>query len=147
MGHFLYYFWDSFFAFHSTYLNMKWLNFWPLVQEKSVQRPHMSPYLDKRWEWFWVQNPLKVSWKLDVAFSWKFTFWVKIEHRALFKILCKIIFFRYIKVCKDKPKIDLLKKFEHFIISSLVTCSLEHSIRFHHWIVHKKSLMSPLNCT
>ena len=41
-----------FFVSHLTYLNMKWQNFWPWVQEKSVQRSHMSPYLDMRWEWF-----------------------------------------------------------------------------------------------
>ena len=45
MGHFLFCLGLSFFGFHLTHLNMKRQNFWSGVQEKSVQRPLMSPFL------------------------------------------------------------------------------------------------------
>ena len=163
MGHFLFYFWDSFFVFHSTYLNMKWQNFRPWVQKKSVQHPHLSHTL-MRWEWFWVQNPsgkpfndkLLRIWCLHVCkcaqntYFWKFHenwtlrflknwhFGSKLSARALFKIFCNLFFFRYFKVyrCEDKPKLELLKKCEHFIISSLSAMLIRTFI----WI-------PALNCT
>ena len=101
-----------FVVFHSTSLNMKWQNFRPWVQEKSVQRPHMSPYLDMMWKWFGLQNPsskpfngkLLWIWCLNTCkwvqntYFWKFHenwtlrflknwhFGSKLSARALFKI-------------------------------------------------------------
>ena len=135
-----------FFVFHSTYLNMKWQTFRPWVQEKSVQRPHMSPYLKMRWEWFWVQilqvSPLINGNAINLVSKCMyicaqiliFESFMKIGHcvflkiyilsqklsaRMLFKIFHKIFFFRYFKLyrCEDKPKLDLKK----FVISSLST--------------------------
>ena len=60
------------------------------------------------------------------------------SRRRFFKMFRKICFFYYFKVyrCEDKPKLDLNKKFEHFIISSLSTMLIRTFI----WV-------PPLNCT
>ena len=57
MGHFLFCLGLSFFGFYLTHLNMKQQNFWSGVQEKSVQRLLMSPFLIFQKEWIRVQNP------------------------------------------------------------------------------------------
>ena len=170
MGHFLFYFWDSFFVFHSTYLNMKWQNFRPWVQEKSVQRPHMLPYLDMRWEWFWLQNPsgkpfkgkLLWIWCLNVCkcaqntYFWKFHenwtlrflknghFGSKLSARALFKIFRKIFSFTISKCTGVKINPSLTSRNLSILSSvSCPQCSLEHSFGCHHWIVPKKSSLTP----
>ena len=60
MGHILYYFWDIF--LYSIQPISTWMTkFLAWVQEKSVQRPYISPYLNNYdiWhrEWFWEQHP------------------------------------------------------------------------------------------
>ena len=173
MGHILYYFWESFFVFHSTYLNMKWQNFRPRVQEKSVQCPHMSPYLDMRWEWFWVQNPsgklfsgkLLWIWCLNVCkcaqntYFWKFHenwtlhflknwhFGSKLSARGHFKIFARYFSFGSLKFTGVKINPSLTYSRNLSILSSVVfpQCSLEHSFGCHHWIVHKKSLLTPMH--
>ena len=137
----------QFFVFHSTYLNMKRQHFWLWVQEKSVQRPLVILYLFLWWEWIWAKKPLRTSfsgmllwfyclimckWTQNTKF-WNFhenrTFCFcknlhsgsKSSGRALFTICRKFCFIRYFKVysCKDNYMCYLLKKFEHFITSSL----------------------------
>ena len=156
MGHFLFYFWDSFFWIPFNLSQYEMTKFSALGPRKSVQRPHMSPYLDMRWEWFWVQNPSGKPfngkflwiWCLNLCkcahntYFWKFHenwtlrflkkwhFGSQLSVKALFKIIRKIFFFRSFKVyrCEDKPKLDL--------ISSLSTVLIRTFI----W-------MPPLNCT
>ena len=97
------------------------------------------------WEWIWVKNPLRTSfsgmllwfyclikWAQNTQFwnfqeNWplrfrkKLHFVSKFSRRTLFTICRKFCFIRYFKVysCKDNYMCYLLKKFEHFITSSL----------------------------
>ena len=64
---------------------------------------------------------LKVAWKLDIAFSQKLTFLVKIGYEGAFQDDRKFPSIHDFNECscEEDYNFDLLKNFEHFISSSL----------------------------